>query len=159
MQQVGNEVIIRTVQRVGNEVVTNDFRCKPLRHTTKNNKYTLNGLALETYEEYVIAELLVAMDIPFFHHLQIEFPITPNSSQHVLWCPDFIFTEPFRWIGPECNGSVIIGIEAKKTHIKGKPMQKSRALCDNYGVSVLIINGNHLPEYQEKGRLPLKDVA
>jgi hypothetical protein len=159
VQQVGNEVVISTVQKVGIEVLMNEFRCKTLRHNTKNSPYTLNGLALETYEEYVIAQLLVAMGIRFFHHLKIEFPITPNSSQNLLWCPDFIFVEPFRWVGPECNGSVIIGIEAKKVHFTGKPMWKSRLLCDHYGVPVLIINGNHLPKYQEKGRLPLKDVA
>jgi len=159
VQQVGNEVIISTVQRLGNEIVKNDFRCKPLRHTTKKSKYTLNGFALETYEEYVIANLLVAMGIRFFHHLQIEFPIIPNSSQHLLWCPDFIFATPFRWVGSECNGSVIIGIEAKKVHFKGKPMWKSRVLCDYYGVPVIIINGYHLPEYQEKGRMPLKKVS
>ena len=130
-----------------------------MRYTKKHSLYTLNGFVFETYEEHVIAKLLFAMDIHFYHHLQIEFPISPNSNQQALWCPDFIFAEPFRWTGPECNGSVIIGIEAKKTHIKGKPMQKSRVLCDNYGVPVIIINGNHLPEYEAKGRLPLKDVA
>lgn len=147
------------MEEVGNEVIINGLRCRLLKHTTKHSLYTLNGMALETYEELVIAKLLVAMNIHFYHHLQIDFPIAPNSSQHALWCPDFIFAQPYRWIGLDCNGSVIIGIEAKKRHIKGKPMQKSRALCEHHGIPILLINGDHLAEYEAKGRLPLKAVA
>ncbi len=119
----------------------------------------VNGIPFETYEEQVIAELLVAMKVPFYHHLEISFSDKPNSSQSVLWCPDFIFKQPFRWVGDTCNGSVIIGIEAKRRHIKGKPLQKSRALCTFYGIPILLMNGDHLAEYQEAGRLPLKPLT
>lgn len=143
----------------GNGLILNGIRCKPLRATCKHSSYSVNGILLETYEEYVIAQLLFAMQIPFFHHLQIAFPSTGTSAQNVLWCPDFIFTQPYRWVGPECNGSVIIGIEVKRRHIKGKPMKKSRALCDLHGVPIIIINGDHLEAYQRNGRLPLKHLA
>lgn len=119
----------------------------------------VNGTPLETYEEFVIARLLDSMSIPYFHHLQIEFSPEPQSSQRIIWCPDFIFYEPYRWIGPECNGSIIIGIEVKRRHIKGIPLKKSKALCGTHDIAILLINGDHLAEYEAKGRLPLKAVA
>jgi len=100
------------------------------------------------------------MDIPFFHHLMIKFNYgTKEEPQERLWCPDFIFTKPYRWIGTPCNSSVIIGIEAKRRHIKGKAMNKSRVLCDEYAIPILILNGDNLDTYFRNGVLPLQRLA
>lgn len=121
--------------------------------------YTVGGVQYDTHEEYLIAQLLLKMGIPFYHHLMIKFEYGSEEPKERLWCPDFIFTKPYRWIGTPCNGSVIIGIEAKRKHIKGKAMNKSRVLCNDYAIPILILNGDNLDAYFQNGALPLLSLA
>ena len=143
-------------------MIINGLVCYPIKKRREQSLYQVNGIPFETYEEFLIAELLFKMAIDFRHHLEIKFEDGPDEfgkKQEYLWRPDFVFTQPFRWIGKPCNGSVIIGIEAKRKHIKGKPLKKSRLLCNHYGIPILLLNGDNLESYSQKGALPLMRLA
>ncbi|RJO58987.1 hypothetical protein C4546_04110 [Candidatus Parcubacteria bacterium] len=143
----------------GNGFLTiNGLLCKPIKCNSKRSLYTLGAMKFETHEELIIANLLVKMDIPFLHHLQFVFQ-EEEFSQPKIWCPDFIFFQPWWWVGRRpCNGSAIIGIEVKRRVIEHKVMRKSIALCERHGIPILILTGEDLAYYQEKGRLPLKPI-
>ena len=133
------------------------------RRGRKKPKYCLGEKYFETEEELFIAEMLEYMGIRYLHHVNFEFHIrkgkSKNIGQRVLWCPDFILDAPYRWVGETCNGSVIVGIEAKRGHIKGRPIGRSIALLKDLGIPILLVARRDIEPYYQNGKvLPLKTL-
>ena len=103
--------------------------------------------------------MLFEMGISFLHHVEFEFRSLGNGGKHAIWCPDFVFGQPLRWTGEKCNGSVIIGLEVKRSHVKGKPLSRSRSLLADKGIPILLVDRDTVVRYFQEGKkLPLKPV-
>jgi len=130
-----------------------------MKNKKRKNSFFFDGRYYDTEEELLVAEMLTNMGINFFHHIVFEFFANKGDSQPVIWCPDFVLEAPFRWVGKICNGSVIVGLEVKKSHIKGKPRSKSKRLLQTLGIPILLIaRANVVPYYEKDMRLPLKTL-
>jgi hypothetical protein len=128
-------------------------------------EYRLNGMYFETEEEFLFANMLTAMEIPFLHHVQFVFPYPEAPSGEVIWCPDFILGGTYRWIGSKpCNssvvdGSLIVGIEIKRQVKREIFAKKSFALLTARSIPIIIVSRAHIIPYIELGRLPLEPIA
>ena len=138
-------------------VVINGHTYYQQNRGNKSTAYMCNGQYFETIEELWIAEMLTLMGVKFMHHVNFVFRLDNHSQMERIWCPDFVFAEPYRWVGKTCNGSVIVGLEAKRSHVRGKSRLQSRALLQARGIPILLVNRGDLePYYQTSMKLPLK---
>jgi len=127
----------------------------------KKTDYYFEGIYYDTVEELWVAKMLYWMKIPFLHHVLFSFPAVNQTEdgeekeEELIWCPDFIFAYPLRWVGKICNGSVIIGLEVKRKRTNGTPRRKSRWLLATRGIPVLIISRRNIIPYKKSLELPL----
>jgi len=139
-------------------VEINNVKFYPQRNGHKTTDYFFGGIYYDTEEEWLVAQMLTKMGIRFLHHVIFSFRLD-KDKQLVIWCPDFVLEKPFRWVGPVCNGSVVVGLEVKHTHIRGKPRGRSRALLASLGIPILLIpRSNIVPYFEKQGVLPLKPL-
>jgi len=115
------------------------------------------GQYYETEEELWIAKLLRKMKIAFVHHVTFEVRLS-HRDQSKLWRPDFVFEKPFIWEDYYKTGTLISGIEVKRTKIKGGPQTMSDAVKEQYGIRILVISREILRPWFEAGLLPLEDI-
>ncbi|MCH7492201.1 hypothetical protein IID19_01235 [Patescibacteria group bacterium] len=125
----------------------------------KKTDYCYGNQYFETEEEVLIAEMLGNMNISFIHHVNFIFNLREGDQHSVIWCPDFVFAKPWRWVGDICNGSVIMGLEVKRSCIRGKPRSRSKSLLRELGIPILLVARSHVePYYINSCRLPLKPL-
>ena len=148
------------VNFMGDRIEINGEVYKPQNPGKKKTDYYYQGVFYDTIEELWVAKMLHWMQIPFLHHVKFEFYSQGVKNEKLIWCPDFIFAYPFRWVGERCNGSVIIGVEVKRTKTNGRPRRKSRHLLKARSIPILLINRQDIEPHLNKRdmELPLKPL-
>jgi len=126
----------------------------------KNGKgFLYQGVYYDTVEEYWMAQMLTWMKITFLHHVKFEFYNQGKKNEKLIWCPDFVFAYPLRWVGRKCNGSVIMGVEVKRRKTSGA-RKKSRILLKERGIPIIILKRKDIKPHFNKFdmELPLKPL-
>jgi|GEM_PF-6416396 len=68
----------------------------------------------------------------------------------------FLAFKPYVWEGYRSPGTVIFGMELKKSKIKGKIQTLSDAVYEQYGIRIFIVNRDMLKPWFEAGILPIE---
>ncbi|MFH1366800.1 MAG: hypothetical protein ABIH38_02285 [Patescibacteria group bacterium] len=138
----------------------NGVKYKPSQQTRKKGFFVFEGVKYETIEELWVAKMLTWMKIPFFHHVVFSFFLHPDDEKETLWCPDFVLGDPHRWVGPRCNGSVIVGLEVKKRKTNGHARRRSKALLREKGIPILLVSRRDIKPFFRRDcmELPLRPI-
>lgn len=112
----------------------------------KKTNFFFKDIFFETEEEAWMAEMLTNNGIKFLHHVNFVF-CPDNGRQPIIWCPDFVLETSCLWTGPKesvespsVNGLLTLGFEVKRTHLKGEPLRRSRALFEKLRIPIFLIS-------------------
>ncbi len=133
----------------------------------KPARWRIGGVQYATEGEAMLAQLLIAMGIPFTPNVsfQVEFPRRSGKKREFV--PDFVFDrQAFVWCGPH-GETLIHGIEAKgagNTPGSRRPARKAmararfkiRLLQEQRSIVIKLLTDAEIKRFFEKGKLPLR---
>lgn len=121
----------------------------PVMNIPGHKKWKRGGYCFETFGELCVADLLLAMKMPFLHHVEFKTSVG-------IWHPDFVFDRLYKWEEAEDGqraGIPIIGIEVKKRSGSSKKLRN--ALLSEKGLRVKYLYHGEVYRYRQQGYLPL----
>jgi len=133
----------------------------------KPARWRIAGIQYATEGEAMLAQLLIAMGIPFTPNVSFEMEFPRRSGTKREFVPDFVFNrQAFIWCGPH-GETLIHGIEAKgagPTPRSRRPAKnaysrarlKIQLLQEQRGIVIKLLTDGEIRRYFEKGKLPLR---
>jgi hypothetical protein len=118
-----------------------------------NDKFLCHGCHYVNETEFLLAQLLWKIRLPFTPNVRFILDLPPGQRQYV---PDFIFNgKAYVWDdggGPQ----LIHGIEAKGGTFSRRARQNVKLLLEQRGIHVRLLNRKQIVEHTRQGSLPVR---